>query len=71
MLVGADGITIAQPVELGALIEGRWVISTGLKPGDRVIVEGWQKVRPGQKVQVRNKTDAATDVASASTGSEP
>ena len=29
----------------------------GLKPGDRVIVEGWQKAQPGQKVQVRG--DAA------------
>jgi multidrug efflux pump subunit AcrA (membrane-fusion protein) len=28
-----------------------WVITSGLKPGDRVVVEGQQKVRSGMQVQ--------------------
>ena len=60
MLVGADDTATARPVELGALIDGRWVVRSGLKPGDRIITEGWQKVRPGQKVRV--KTPAAKAV---------
>jgi membrane fusion protein, multidrug efflux system len=39
-------------VELGAVIGDRWVVSHGLKPGDRIIVEGLQHARPGEKVQV-------------------
>jgi RND family efflux transporter MFP subunit len=38
---------VVQPVELGPLEGGLRVIETGLKPGDRVIVNGLQQVRPG------------------------
>ena len=33
-------------------IDDKWLVSSGLKPGDRVIVEGLQKVRPGAAVNV-------------------
>jgi membrane fusion protein (multidrug efflux system) len=33
-------------------IGDRWLVSSGLKPGDQVIVEGVQKVRPGDSVKV-------------------
>ena len=33
-------------------IANKWLVSTGLNPGDRVIVEGSQKVRPGASVKV-------------------
>jgi len=33
-------------------IGGKWLVSQGLKPGDRVILEGLQKVRPGVPVKV-------------------
>lgn len=52
-LVAADGTAQRRPVELGGQSGGNWVIRSGLKPGDRVIVGGWQKVQPGQKVDVR------------------
>jgi membrane fusion protein (multidrug efflux system) len=32
-------------------IGDKWLVSTGLAPGDRVIVEGMQKVRPGASVK--------------------
>jgi membrane fusion protein (multidrug efflux system) len=40
------------PVTTGEMLEGRYVITSGLKAGDVVVVEGFQKVRPGAPVQV-------------------
>jgi membrane fusion protein (multidrug efflux system) len=51
MLVGADGKVTAQPVKADTAQGNVWIISEGLKPGDRVIVEGFQKVRPGAVVK--------------------
>jgi len=53
MVVGKDGNVIQRTVELGGQSNGKWVILSGLKPRDRVIVDGWQKVQPGQKVTPR------------------
>ncbi|KAB0509751.1 efflux RND transporter periplasmic adaptor subunit [Pseudomonas moorei] len=41
-----------QPVELGPVLNDRWVVTGGLKPGDRIVVEGLQHARPGEKVQI-------------------
>lgn len=41
-----------QPVELGAVQDDRWIVSHGLKPGDRIVVEGLQHARPGDTVQI-------------------
>ncbi|MET0365149.1 MAG: efflux RND transporter periplasmic adaptor subunit [Sphingobium sp.] len=48
-VLGQDGMVIARPVTLGSLAGSNWIIKSGVRPGERVIVEGWQKVRPGQK----------------------
>jgi len=37
---------------LDRAIDNKWLVSSGLNPGDRVIVEGVQKVRPGASVKV-------------------
>jgi membrane fusion protein (multidrug efflux system) len=51
MLVGADGKVAVQPVKADAAQGDVWIVSEGLKAGDRVIVEGFQKVRPGAVVK--------------------
>jgi membrane fusion protein (multidrug efflux system) len=51
MLVGADGKVVPQPVQTGATQGNNWIITQGLKTGDKVIVEGLQKVRPGAPVK--------------------
>lgn len=49
-----EGDTVEQRLVTPAdRIGGLWVISSGLKPGDRVVVEGLQKVRPGVKVNAQ------------------
>jgi len=50
MLVAADGKVAAQPVKAEGTQGDAWIISDGLKAGDRVIVEGLQKVKPGAPV---------------------
>lgn len=41
-----------QPVKIGRSIGNQWLVSEGLATGDRVILDGVQKVRPGTKVRV-------------------
>ncbi|RXZ33776.1 efflux RND transporter periplasmic adaptor subunit [Oxalobacteraceae bacterium CAVE-383] len=50
MLVGADNKVVAQPVTTGASQGNVWIIKDGVKQGDRVIVEGLQKIKPGATV---------------------
>lgn len=52
LLVDGEQNVSQQPVELGAAVNDRWVVNSGLKAGDRIIVEGLQHARPGEKVEV-------------------
>jgi membrane fusion protein (multidrug efflux system) len=49
-VVGPDQKVDIRPVKVGQQVDGLWVISEGLRPGDRVVVEGVQKLRPGMVV---------------------
>jgi RND family efflux transporter MFP subunit len=50
-VVDKDKRVASRPVRLGALHDGRREITDGLKPGERVIVNGLQQVRPGITVE--------------------
>ena len=50
LVVGGDGIVEYRPVELGAISDDRRVVRSGLKVGERVIVSGLARARPGSKV---------------------
>jgi RND family efflux transporter MFP subunit len=39
-----------RPVEVGDRVGSEWIIADGLRPGERVVAEGVQKVRPGMQV---------------------
>lgn len=47
LVVGADNKVTSQPVKADAAHDGRWIISAGLKGGEKIIVEGFQKTKPG------------------------
>lgn len=49
-VVGADNIAQVRPVNLGRAVGNRWIVEDGLKAGDRVVVEGFQRMRPGAPV---------------------
>jgi len=42
-----------RTVTVGDRVGNQWVIADGLKPGDRVVAEGVQKVRPGMQVNAK------------------
>ena len=49
-VVGTDNKVDIRPVKTAERIDNLWVILDGLKPGERIVVEGIQKVRPGMPV---------------------
>lgn len=49
--VGPDNVVAMRAVTPGDRVGTSWIIEQGLKPGDRVIVEGQLKVRPGGRAQ--------------------
>jgi membrane fusion protein (multidrug efflux system) len=51
-VVNAESKAEARPVEVGSWVADGWVINTGLKPGERVIVDGVLKIGPGAPVNV-------------------
>src|SRR5712692_5056385 len=49
-VVNSDNKVSIQTVEVGERIGSQWIIQKGLKPGERVVAEGLQKVRSGMQV---------------------
>lgn len=61
-VVKDDGKVMLQPVEVGPVVGGNWLIREGLEPGQKVVVEGFQKIVAGTEVKaVRWKTEASPD----------
>src|SRR5262249_15528526 len=52
---------VYRRVKAGMLTNGRRVIEDGLKPGERVVVNGLQRVRPGDKVTTKLAETIAPD----------
>ncbi|KQT17230.1 RND transporter [Methylobacterium sp. Leaf399] len=50
-VIGKDDKVMLQPVEVGPIVENNWLIREGLKPGERVVVEGVQKISAGMVVK--------------------
>lgn len=50
-LVRNDNRVIVQPVSVGRMVDNQWIVQEGLKAGDRVVVEGFQKFKAGELVE--------------------
>lgn len=50
LVVGDDNKASYRNVVLGPVVDGLRVVNSGLKPGERIIVNGLQRVRPGAQV---------------------
>jgi membrane fusion protein (multidrug efflux system) len=61
VVVGADNKASFRPVKVGDRVGNKWVITEGLKPGEKVVAEGFQKVRDGITVN----TEPFEQIASA------
>lgn len=51
LLVGKDNKVLQRPLTLDRAIGDKWLVTKGLAPGDKVIVEGLQKIRAGDTVK--------------------
>jgi membrane fusion protein (multidrug efflux system) len=64
-LIGADGKAEIRPVKMGARTGTDWVVTSGLKAGEKVIVEGIQKVKAGSPVSAKPWTPPVEKTAAA------
>jgi membrane fusion protein, multidrug efflux system len=62
-VVNEKSVAEARPVEAGEWAGDSWVITQGVKPGERVIVDGLLKLGPGAPVKVAEKPPADNKVA--------
>lgn len=50
VVIGEGDKAETRPVVMGERVGNRWIVKSGVKPGERVVIEGLQKVRSGQPV---------------------
>ncbi|MBN8773994.1 MAG: efflux transporter periplasmic adaptor subunit [Thiobacillus sp. 63-78] len=68
MIVGKDGKVEARPVKVSRTIGDQWLVEDGLAAGDRVIVAGLQKIRPGAPVKAVEAADQAAPAQTPASG---
>lgn len=65
MVVGDDNKVAYRPVSLGGAVGGMRLVTSGLKPGERIVVNGLQRVRPGSLVTPQTVAMNETKTAAA------
>ncbi|WP_288381649.1 efflux RND transporter periplasmic adaptor subunit [uncultured Massilia sp.] len=71
VVVGADSKAEYRPVTLGPVVDGLRVVRSGLKPGEKIVVNGLQRVRPGAPVTAQIvPMDAVAAAAAAKAGTQ-
>ena len=63
-LVDQDNKVSIRPVKMGERIGAMWEVTEGVKPGDKVVVQGIQKAREGAQVTVKDWTPPADALVS-------
>ena len=53
-VVGDDGTVDIRQVQMGPRVDGQWIVESGLETGERVALEGLQRMRPGVKVVAKD-----------------
>jgi membrane fusion protein (multidrug efflux system) len=68
-VVKDDNRVAVQPVRAGSVQGGQWFVTEGLKAGDRVVVEGFQKFAAGDRVRPQSwaEADASADLGKTTT----
>jgi membrane fusion protein, multidrug efflux system len=59
LVVNAQGKVEQRSVSVGRAVASQWMVDAGLNAGDKVIVEGFQKIKPGDEVKPRPMTAEA------------
>jgi membrane fusion protein, multidrug efflux system len=68
VVVGPDNKARFQPIQVGERVGVNWIVQEGLKPGEKVVVEGFMKVREGSPVNPRPWKPAAAEAAAVAGG---
>lgn len=68
VVVGSDNTVDIRTVKVGPRFENLWVIESGIEPGERVVMEGLQRLRDGMTVSVQTAPKDESDVLSAGAG---
>ena len=63
LIVNADNVVEQRQLTVLRDQGANWIVTDGLAPGDKLIVEGLQKIAPGAKVTPEEKTDATAPAA--------
>ncbi|WP_129645381.1 efflux RND transporter periplasmic adaptor subunit [Peristeroidobacter agariperforans] len=63
MTIAAGDTAAVRPVKLGDQRGDQWIVLEGLQDGDRIVVDGIQKVQPGAHVRVVSADEPAADAA--------
>lgn len=63
LVVKADGVVEMRPIGVSRVVGDKWLVSSGLAAGDRVVVDGLQKVRPGGKAKAVEAGQASQPAA--------
>jgi membrane fusion protein, multidrug efflux system len=71
LVVGADHQVSPRPVQLGGTQGNQWVVLGGLKSGEQVVVDGFQKIRPKAPVQPVPWTPPGAAASAASAAPAP
>ncbi len=71
MTVDAEGKVALRPVKTGSAYGTRWIVTSGLKEGDQVIVEGLQKAKPGATVKASPWQPGGAPAGAAATSAAP
>ena len=65
LVVNEENKVERRPIEVDRAIGNRWLVNSGLKAGERVVVDGFQRVKPGDKVDPQPAGAKAGDKADA------
>jgi membrane fusion protein (multidrug efflux system) len=60
VVVGADNKAVFRPIKLGERVGSNWIVTDGLKSGDKVVAQGFQRVRDGMTVNPKPFVETAT-----------
>jgi len=71
LLVVADSKVEQVRLTLDRSVEDKWFVTSGLKAGDQIIVEGLQKVRPGATVRIAQAPPSSPPQAGGKEGGQP
>jgi RND family efflux transporter MFP subunit len=53
LVVDDNNVVSSRPITIGTAVDTLWVVESGLEAGEQVIIQGIQKVQPGQTVQIK------------------